>query len=47
MKESERKVFAADNVGGAKTKRVTLVPSETTATWTEKDEFSHLGTSSH
>lgn len=40
---------AAVNVGGAKKGKgsAPLVPSETIATWTEKDEFSHLGTSSH
>lgn len=40
-------LMAAVSVGGARMRGVTLVPSETIVTWTEGDEFSHLGTSSH
>lgn len=40
-------LVAAVNLGGAVMRKVSLVLPETTVSWTEKDEFSHLGTDSH
>lgn len=40
-------LVAAVNLGGAMMRKVSLVLPETTLRWTEKNEFSHLGTGSH
>lgn len=37
-------LVAAFNLGGAMMRKVSLVPPETTVSWTEKNEFRHLGT---